>query len=92
MNVLDELGLAEDVKARGTAALESCFRSESGRVLARIDNGSRKYGQPPLNLRRTDLYRFLYRSRSDTESQSKYEKLSLRKTPSDPSNNPPKPL
>ena len=59
MNVLDELDLAEDVKARGTAALESCFRSESGRVLARIDNGSKKYGQPSLNLRRTDLYEVL---------------------------------
>ena len=56
MNVLDELGLAEKIKARGTLALEMCFRSETGRVLARIDNGSKKYGQPAVALRRADLH------------------------------------
>jgi 2-polyprenyl-6-methoxyphenol hydroxylase-like FAD-dependent oxidoreductase len=59
MNVVDDLGLAEELKARGTAALESCFRSETGRVLARIDNGGKKYGQPPVNLHRTDLHEIL---------------------------------
>jgi 2-polyprenyl-6-methoxyphenol hydroxylase-like FAD-dependent oxidoreductase len=59
MNVLDELGLAEHIKARGTVALENCFRSETGRVLARIDNGSKKYGQPAVAMRRADLHEVL---------------------------------
>src|SRR2546428_3318263 len=59
MNVLDELGLAEKIKARGTLALEMCFRSETGRILARIDNGSKKYGQPAVSLRRADLHEVL---------------------------------
>jgi 2-polyprenyl-6-methoxyphenol hydroxylase-like FAD-dependent oxidoreductase len=59
MNVLDELGLAETVKARGTVALENCFRSETGRVLARINNGSKKYGQPAVSLRRADVHEVL---------------------------------
>jgi 2-polyprenyl-6-methoxyphenol hydroxylase-like FAD-dependent oxidoreductase len=59
MNVLDELGLADKVKARGTVALENCFRSETGRVLARIDNGSKKYGQPAVTMRRADLHEVL---------------------------------
>src|SRR3989442_10113768 len=56
MNVLDELGLADKSKARGTVALEMCFRSETGRLLARIDSGSKKYGQPAVALRRADLH------------------------------------
>jgi 2-polyprenyl-6-methoxyphenol hydroxylase-like FAD-dependent oxidoreductase len=59
MNVLGELGLAEKVKACGTVALEACFRSETGRVLARIDNGSKKYSQPAVTLRRADLHEVL---------------------------------
>ena len=59
MKVLDDLGLAEEAKARGTVALESCFRSETGRVLARIGNGGKKYGQAAVNLRRTDLHQIL---------------------------------
>ena len=37
MNVLNALGLAEKVKARGCVALENCFRSETGRALARYE-------------------------------------------------------
>ena len=59
MNVLQELGLAETVKSRGTVALEMCFRSETGRVLARINNGGKRYGQPAVALRRADLYEVL---------------------------------
>jgi 2-polyprenyl-6-methoxyphenol hydroxylase-like FAD-dependent oxidoreductase len=59
MNVLEELGLAEKLKVRGTVALESCFRSETGRILARIDNGGKKYGQPAVALRRSDLHEVL---------------------------------
>ncbi len=59
MNVLGELSLAEKVKACGTVALEACFRSETGRVLARIDNGSKKYSQPAVTLRRADLLEVL---------------------------------
>lgn len=59
MNVLAELGLAEKVKARGMLALEMHFRSETGRVLARIDKGSKKHGQPSVGLRRADLHEIL---------------------------------
>lgn len=59
MNVLDVLGVAEKVKACGTVTLESCFRSETGRVLARINNGGKKYGQPAVSMRRTDLHSVL---------------------------------
>jgi 2-polyprenyl-6-methoxyphenol hydroxylase-like FAD-dependent oxidoreductase len=59
MNVLNELGLADKIKARGTVALELCFRSETGRVLARVDNGSKKYGQPAVAMRRADLHEVL---------------------------------
>jgi 2-polyprenyl-6-methoxyphenol hydroxylase-like FAD-dependent oxidoreductase len=59
MNVLAGLGLVERVQARGTVALENCFRSESGRILARSDYGSKKYGQPSVSLVRTDLYEIL---------------------------------
>jgi 2-polyprenyl-6-methoxyphenol hydroxylase-like FAD-dependent oxidoreductase len=74
MNVLDELGLAEKAKSRGTVTLESCFRSETGRVLARIDNGSKKYGQPPLNLRRTDLYEVIVQESQRHGIAVEYEK------------------
>jgi 2-polyprenyl-6-methoxyphenol hydroxylase-like FAD-dependent oxidoreductase len=59
MNMLDALGLAEKVKTRGCLALENCFRSDTARVLARYDNGSKKYGQPAVSLLRTDLYEIL---------------------------------
>jgi 2-polyprenyl-6-methoxyphenol hydroxylase-like FAD-dependent oxidoreductase len=59
MNVLNELGLADKIKARGTVALELSFRSETGRVLARVDNGSKKYGQPAVAMRRADLHEVL---------------------------------
>jgi len=59
MNVLDALGLTKRVTTRGTVALENCFRSESGRILARYDNGSKKYGPPSVSLVRADLYQVL---------------------------------
>lgn len=59
MNVLDALGLADAVEARGTVARENWFRSERGRVLAHYDNGSRGYGRPAVNLRRADLHQLL---------------------------------
>lgn len=74
MNVLDELGLAEKIKARGTVALENCFRSETGRVLARIDNGSKKYGQPSVALRRADLHEILAREMQRQGIAVAYEK------------------
>jgi 2-polyprenyl-6-methoxyphenol hydroxylase-like FAD-dependent oxidoreductase len=58
-NVLDALGLADAALAAGTPALENCFRGEQGQVLARNDNGSRRYGRPAVNLRRADLHRLL---------------------------------
>jgi 2-polyprenyl-6-methoxyphenol hydroxylase-like FAD-dependent oxidoreductase len=72
MNVLAELGLAEEVKARGT--LEMCFRSETGRVLARIDNGSKKYGQPAVSLRRADLHEVLTKEMQRQGIAVAYEK------------------
>ena len=75
MNVLDELGLAEKIKARGTLALEMCFRSETGRVLARIDNGSKKYGQPAVALRRADLHDVLVQEMERHGLAITYKKL-----------------
>jgi 2-polyprenyl-6-methoxyphenol hydroxylase-like FAD-dependent oxidoreductase len=59
MNVLDALGLGDAAQAAGTPAIENCFRGEGGNVLARYDNGSRRYGRPAVNLRRADLHRLL---------------------------------
>jgi 2-polyprenyl-6-methoxyphenol hydroxylase-like FAD-dependent oxidoreductase len=57
MNVLAALGLAEQVKARSSLALENTFYNERGDVLARIKNGSpEKYGQPGVSILRPALY------------------------------------
>src|SRR5438552_17413430 len=53
---LTRLARLKKIKARGTLALQMCFRNETGRVLPRIDNGSKKYGQPAVALRRADLH------------------------------------
>jgi 2-polyprenyl-6-methoxyphenol hydroxylase-like FAD-dependent oxidoreductase len=55
VNVLKALGLTERLKSRGSLAFEHCFRNEDGRVLARYDNGSDRYGAPAVGLRRSDL-------------------------------------
>jgi 2-polyprenyl-6-methoxyphenol hydroxylase-like FAD-dependent oxidoreductase len=82
MNVLDELGLAR----MSRRALPRPWRT----VEAKADESWREStmaARSMASLRSTcdepTYMRFLYRSRSNTESQSKYEKLSLRKTPSD---------
>jgi 2-polyprenyl-6-methoxyphenol hydroxylase-like FAD-dependent oxidoreductase len=60
MNVLKTLGLAEKINARGSVALEMCFRNERGRVLARFKNGSvEKYGQLAVSLTRSALFEVL---------------------------------
>ncbi len=74
MNVLDELGLAEKLKARGTVALESCIRNETGRILARIDNGGKQYGQPAVALRRSDLHEVLTQEMQQQGIAVAYEK------------------
>jgi len=74
MNVLEDLSLAERLKASGTVVLENCFRSETGRVLARLDNGSKKYGQPAVALRRADLHEVLTKERQRQGIAVAYEK------------------
>jgi 2-polyprenyl-6-methoxyphenol hydroxylase-like FAD-dependent oxidoreductase len=74
MNVLNALGFAEKVKARGCVALENCFRSEAGRALARYDNGSKTYGQPAVSLLRTDLYEILAEGMTRRGIAVEYEK------------------
>ena len=60
MNVLAELGLAEQVIGRGSLALENVFRNERGRVLARLKNSDSKAGGPPaVSLSRSALYEVL---------------------------------
>jgi len=60
MNVLAALGLADDIIARGAVTLEHCFRSEEGKVLARIPYGNiSKYGQPGVSMSRATLYEVL---------------------------------
>jgi 2-polyprenyl-6-methoxyphenol hydroxylase-like FAD-dependent oxidoreductase len=74
MNVLEELDLAEKLKTHSTVVLESCFRSETGRILARIDNGSKKYGQPVVALRRSDLHEVLTQEMGRQAIAVTYEK------------------
>jgi 2-polyprenyl-6-methoxyphenol hydroxylase-like FAD-dependent oxidoreductase len=59
MNVIAALGLADKLKARGSLALESYFRDERGRLLARHDNGGDKYGQPLMSMMRSDVHAVL---------------------------------
>jgi 2-polyprenyl-6-methoxyphenol hydroxylase-like FAD-dependent oxidoreductase len=59
MNVLAALGLSDKLKARGSLALDNCFRDEHGRLLARFSNGGAKYGEPSVSLMRADLYAVL---------------------------------
>jgi 2-polyprenyl-6-methoxyphenol hydroxylase-like FAD-dependent oxidoreductase len=59
MNVIAALGLADKLKARGSLALESYFRDERGRLLARHDNGGDRYGQPLMSMMRSDVHAVL---------------------------------
>ena len=60
MNVLNALGLAKKINARGSVALEMCFRNERGRLLARFTNGTvEKYGQLSVSLTRSALFEVL---------------------------------
>jgi len=59
MNVLDALGLADAVEARGSVGLELCFRNHRGRVLARFGNGAGRFGRPSVSLMRHDLHAVL---------------------------------
>jgi 2-polyprenyl-6-methoxyphenol hydroxylase-like FAD-dependent oxidoreductase len=59
MNVLAALECAEALKARSSAAPVSYFRDERGRLLARLDNGGTRYGEPLIAAMRSDLYAVL---------------------------------
>jgi len=59
MNVLAALGLAEKIRSLGAPALENCFRSETGWVLARFANGGSRYGQDSVSMLRADLQELL---------------------------------
>jgi 2-polyprenyl-6-methoxyphenol hydroxylase-like FAD-dependent oxidoreductase len=61
MNVLAALGVADEVKARGCLAAESCFRNQRGRLLARLSNGTvAQYGQPAVSMMRAVLHDALH--------------------------------
>jgi 2-polyprenyl-6-methoxyphenol hydroxylase-like FAD-dependent oxidoreductase len=59
MNVLASLDLAEPMRERGTVATVNCGRSQHGRILGRWDNGSTRYGEPSVSMRRSDLAELL---------------------------------
>jgi 2-polyprenyl-6-methoxyphenol hydroxylase-like FAD-dependent oxidoreductase len=56
MNVLAALGLADALKARSSPGAESFFRDERGRLLAQLQNGGAKFGEPQISAMRADLY------------------------------------
>ncbi|MEP7284314.1 MAG: FAD-dependent monooxygenase [Chloroflexota bacterium] len=75
MNVLAALGLAEQVKARGTLTLENSFYTEQGRLLARYKNGNpKKLGQPAVSLLRAALQDILTDALKKQGVQVEYQK------------------
>ena len=75
MNVLNALGLAKKINARGSVALEMCFRNERGRVLARFRNGTvEKYGQLSVSLTRSALFEVLKDESAAQGIEIHYEK------------------
>jgi 2-polyprenyl-6-methoxyphenol hydroxylase-like FAD-dependent oxidoreductase len=78
MNILAALGLADEIIARGTVTLEHCFKSENGKVLARIPYGNiSKYGQPGVSMSRATLYEVLTNEISKSGIEIKYNKRLL---------------
>lgn len=78
MNVLAALGLADELAARGAITLEHCFRSENGKVLARIPYGDiNKYGQPGVSMSRATLYEVLTNEINQSGIEIKYNKRLL---------------
>lgn len=78
MNVLAALGLADELAARGAITLEHCFRSENGKVLARIPYGDvAKYGQPGVSMSRATLYEVLTNEINQSGIEIKYNKRLL---------------
>lgn len=78
MNVLAALGLADELAARGAITLEHCFRSENGKVLARIPYGDiNKYGQPGVSMSRATLYEVLTNEINKSGIEIKYNKRLL---------------
>ncbi|PSL44833.1 2-polyprenyl-6-methoxyphenol hydroxylase-like FAD-dependent oxidoreductase [Chitinophaga niastensis] len=78
MNILAALGLADDIIARGSVTLEHCFRSEHGKVLARIPYGNiSKYGQPGVSISRGALYEVLTKEINKSGIEIKYNKRLL---------------
>jgi 2-polyprenyl-6-methoxyphenol hydroxylase-like FAD-dependent oxidoreductase len=55
MNVIAALGLADELKARGSPVRESAFRDERGRLLARLPADAARYGQPTMSMMRSDV-------------------------------------
>jgi 2-polyprenyl-6-methoxyphenol hydroxylase-like FAD-dependent oxidoreductase len=54
MNVMKALGLADELAARGSPVLESTFRDERGRLLARLPVDATRYG-PFMSMMRADV-------------------------------------
>ena len=78
MNVLAALGLADELAARGAITLEHCFRSENGKVLARIPYGDiHKYGQPGVSMSRATLYEVLTNEINQSGIEIRYNKRLL---------------
>jgi 2-polyprenyl-6-methoxyphenol hydroxylase-like FAD-dependent oxidoreductase len=60
MRVLDRIGVADQLLARGVAGEEFCFENQNGTVLARVGNGrAHKYGVPAVQMSRSVLHKAL---------------------------------
>jgi 2-polyprenyl-6-methoxyphenol hydroxylase-like FAD-dependent oxidoreductase len=55
MNVMAALGLAGALTARGSPVVESTFRDERGRLLARLPVDDARYGQTAMSMMRADV-------------------------------------
>jgi len=79
MNVIAALGLAEKIIARGSVSTTHCFRSEDGKMLARLPYGDiKKYGYPGVSMSRATLYEVLTSKIKESGIEIKYNKRLLR--------------
>lgn len=84
MAVLEELGLAEKLKATTTPALTNIFRNQKGTVLSKFSYGNPKeFGQPSLSMKRATLFEALAEEVKRQKIDVQYEKrvVSISETP-----------
>jgi 2-polyprenyl-6-methoxyphenol hydroxylase-like FAD-dependent oxidoreductase len=81
MRILEELGVAEQIIAKGSIASEMRFRNQQGKVLARINkNMKEKYDQPAVNVLRSALHKILVDEAHRQGIEIKYGKRLVRLT------------